>query len=138
MYPKNPSLWMHPQTTDCLLLPSSRAKRSGAFSVSVSWKKFLCVEELAAMLEEHWQKECLAPNSLLESVLLSILERNFESPLTVFYKVLPMGLFPGSTVWLWFTLCAFIPGILGAKCRLILLGRVNCLQNLPCGFREAK
>lgn len=31
------------------------------------------------MLEEHWQKECLAPNSLLESGLLSIFERNVES-----------------------------------------------------------
>lgn len=42
-------------------------------------------------LGECGQKECLAPNSLLE--ILSIFERNVESPLTVF----SMGLFPGST-----------------------------------------
>lgn len=36
------------------------------------------------MLEEHWQKECLAPKSLLESGLLSIFEKNVESPPTVF------------------------------------------------------
>lgn len=51
------------------------------------------------MLEEHWQKECLAPNSLLESGLLSIFERNIESSPTIFDKFLLMGLFPGSTPW---------------------------------------
>lgn len=86
-----------------------------------------CVEELAAMLQEHWQKQCLAPNSLLESVLFSIFERNVESPLPVFYKFLLVGLFPGSTALssageLRHTLCALVLLMLGAKCRLILRG----------------
>lgn len=71
------------------------------------------------MLEEHWQKECLAPNSLLESGLLSIFERNVESPPSPWqgpaHGAVPWQHTLSRAVWLWYTLCALIPVTLGAK-----------------------